>query len=265
VTTTQNSRYEVQMPISSWSVSTLRAPTVSGNNLSNRGILQVGNSIQLSNLKFNYSGSTFNVGLIAPLHFTIKNENVCSSDANFLISAKSSGECEITFRWPDFAFGSRVFNSGSSNFLLFTVKSASEIAQAAEQAKFERLALAEKAKREAKLCKPTDQSRLRNAYAPVVASNNRASAIRSKLDRVNYLIGQVGKNSPIQLPPSEYADLLAGYPVLANSRQVPIFVYQAILQGAFLGEGKNYQSAFALANLAYSKASAGCKKVVGKP
>jgi hypothetical protein len=58
---------------------------------------------------------------------------------------------------------------------------------------------------------------------------------------------------------------LAGYPVLGNSRQVPIFVYQAILQGALIGENKNYQSAFAIANLAYSKASAGCKKVIGKP
>jgi hypothetical protein len=97
------------------------------------------------------------------------------------------------------------------------------------------------------------------------ASNNRAEALRSKLDRVNYLISQVGKDGPIQLPPSEYPDLLAGYPVLGNSRQVPKVAYQAILQGALIGENKNYQSALAAANLAYSKASAACKKVVRKP
>ena len=123
----------------------------------------------------------------------------------------------------------------------------------------------EKATTDAVLCNPSDQSRLRNAYAPVEASNNRWWSIKSKLDRVNYLISQLGKNGPIQLPPEEYADLLAGYPVLANSRQVPISLYQAILQGASISEDKNYQSALAIANLAYSKASAGCKKVVGKP
>jgi hypothetical protein len=114
-------------------------------------------------------------------------------------------------------------------------------------------------------CNPSDQSRLRNSYSPVVASNRRLSELRSKLNRVNYLISQVGKNGPIQLPPSEYADLLAGYPVLANSRQVPISIYQAILQGSIIGEGKNYQEALTLATSAYSKASAGCKNVVGKP
>lgn len=123
----------------------------------------------------------------------------------------------------------------------------------------------EKATQDATLCTPSDQSRLRNAYAPVEASRSRTEALRSKLDRVNNLINQLGKNGPIQLPPSEYSDLLAGYPVLGNSRQVPIFVYQAILQGALIGENKNYQSALAIANLAYSKTSAGCKKVIGKP
>lgn len=123
----------------------------------------------------------------------------------------------------------------------------------------------EKATTDAMLCNPSDQSRLRNAYAPVEASNNRAEALRSKLDRVNYLISQVGKEGSIQIPPSEYPDLLAGYPVLANLRQVPTSVYQAILQGALIGENKNYQSALSAANLAYSKTSAGCKKVVGKP
>jgi hypothetical protein len=272
VTTTLGAVFEVQMPVSSWSVSTMRPPTISGNNLSNRGILPVGKSIQLSNLSFNYSGSTFKVGQVAPLYFDVKNENTCSVDANFLVLAKSSGECVIIIGWPEFAFGSRVYSSSSNEYVLFTVKSSAELAQDAEKikqdaekAKSERLALAEKAKQNAKLCKPSDQSRLRNSYAPLMASNKRSSELRSKLSRVDYLIGQVGKNGPIQLPPSEYADLLAGYPVLANSRQVPVFVYQAILQGSIIGEKKNYQSAFAIANLAYSKASAGCKKVIGKP
>lgn len=188
------------------------------------------------------------------------------------ISRESSGECVIKFAWPEFAFGSRIYKSGYSEFLLFTVKSEAELAQDAENQKYERLLsaektkqTAEKAKQDAKICKPSDQSRLRNAYAQVNASNNRAAEIRNKLGRVDYLISQVGKNSPIQLSPSEYPDLLAGYPVLSNSRKVPIFVYQAILQGALIGEKKNYQIAFAIANLAYSKASAGCKKVVGKP
>ena len=123
----------------------------------------------------------------------------------------------------------------------------------------------EKAEQGGTLCTSSDQSRLRNAYAPVIASTSRAEALMGKLGRVDYLISQVGKNGPIQLPPSEYSDLLAGYPVLANSRQVPIYVYQAILQGALIGENKNYQSALTRANLAYSKASAGCKKAVGKP
>jgi hypothetical protein len=209
---------------------------------------------------------------MAPLYFSINNESACSVDANLLVLAKSSGECAITIGWPDFAFGSRVYSASSSEFVLFTVKSIAELAQDAEKLKYERQLsaekakqAAEKAKQAAKLCKPSDQSRLRNAYAPVKASNERAEALRSKLDRVNYLISQVGKNGPIQLPPSEYSDLLAGYPVLGNSRQVPIFVYQAILQGALIGENKNYQSAFAIANLAYSKTSAGCKKVIGKP
>ena len=272
VTTTLGTVYEVQMPVSSWSVSVMRPPTISGTNLSNRGILQVGKSIQISKLSFNYSGSSFQVGLVAPLYFNIKNENVCSVDANFLVVAKSSGECAIEFGWPEFAFGSRVYNSNTLKFVLFTVKSDTELAQDADILKYKKLAAAEKAKQDAekakqdaKLCKPSDQSRLKNAYVPVKASNSRADALRDKLGRVDYLIGQVGKNGPIQLPPSEYADLLAGYPVLANSRQVPIFVYQAILQGALIGEKKNYESAFAIANLAYSKASAGCKKVIGKP
>ena len=265
VTTTAGTVYVVQMPVASWSVSALRPPTISGNNLSNHGILPVGKSIQLSNLSFNYSGSTFQVGLVAPLYYTIKDENTCSVDANFLVFAKSSGECAIKFGWPEFAFGSRVYSSSSIEYVLFTVKSAAELAQDAEKIKYERQASAEKAKQDTKLCKTSDQSRLRNSYAPVKASNNRANALRSKLDRVNYLISQVGKNGPIQIPPSEYAELLSGYPVLANSRQVPIFVYQAILQGALIGERKYYQIAFTKANLAYSKASVGCKKVVGKP
>ena len=272
VTTNLGMVYEVQMPVSSWAVSVMRPPTILGNGLSNQGILKVGNSIQLSNLSFNYSGSTFNVGQVTPLYFSIKNENVCSVDENFLVLAKSSGQCVITIGWPEFAFGSRVYSSGSSEFALFTVKSNAELAQDAEKLKYERQLsaekakqAAEKAKQDAKLCKPSDQSRLRNAYAPVTATINITEVLRSKFDRVNYLISQVGKNSSIQLPPSEYSDLLAGYPVLANSRQVPIYVYQAILQGALIGENKNYQSALARANLAYSKASAGCKKVIGKP
>ncbi len=122
-----------------------------------------------------------------------------------------------------------------------------------------------KATQDATLCAPSDQSRLRNAYAPMEASSNRAEALRSKFDRVNYLISQTGKDGTFQLPPSEYPDLLVGYPVLGNSRQVPKVAYQAILQGALIGENKNYQSALAAANIAYSKASAECQKVVGKP
>jgi hypothetical protein len=122
-----------------------------------------------------------------------------------------------------------------------------------------------KAAQGATLCTPSDQSRLRNVYASMEASNSRAEALRSKLDRLNYLISQDGKDGSMQLPPSEYPDLLAGYPVLGNSRQVPKVAYQAILQGALIGENKNYQSALAAANLAYSKASDTCKKVVGKP
>ena len=265
VKTTLGTVYEVQMPVSSWSVSVMRPPSISGINLTNSGVLPAGKSIQLSKLSFNYSGSSFQVGLVAPLYFSIKNETVCSVDENFRVLAKSAGECVIELRWPEFAFGSRIYSSSWGAYVLFTVKSAAEIDQDAENLKYKMQAAAEKARQDAKLCKPSDQSRLKNAYAPMKASNNRSDVLRSKLGRVDYLISQVGKNGSIQLPPSEYADLLAGYPVLANSRQVPIFVYQAILQGALLGEKKNYQSAFALANLAYSKASAGCKKVIGKP
>jgi hypothetical protein len=256
----------VQVPVESWNLPTTSQVRVLS--ASNQGTVNVGTVLTIPTPKFNYPGSTYDLGQIAPTYLKIESPTTCRLKLENEIESIAKGECILSLNWDAFQFGSRSFSSGNFKFTFFksevpltAAEKASQKLAAAARVKVEQQARAEAEK----LCPSKLQNSLKKSYAPVTASNKRSVDLREKLNRVNYLESQIGNQGPIQLPPNEYSSLLSSYPVLANSRQVPIFAYKAILQGALLGEKKIYQLAFASANLAYSKASAGCKQVVGKP
>jgi len=255
----------VQTPIESWNLP-VSSYTVKG--AISKGVVSVGAVLNSPSPTFYYPGSSYDLKQVAPTYLKIESPSTCRFQTEIEIKSIGVGDCVLSLNWPAFQFGSRNFRTGNFKFTFFKSEvplTAAEKSRQKSEAEARAKVEAQARSRDNKLCPSKLQNALKNSYAPLIASNKRAFEIREKLSRVNYLESQVGNKGSIQLPPNEYSSLLSGYPVLANSRQVPFFVYKAILQGSLLGEKKNYQLAFASANLAYSKATAGCKQVVGKP
>jgi hypothetical protein len=199
---------------------------------------------------------SINVWELAPMQYRIETPNVCFFTTESKIKSRAEGLCTISIIWDSFHIDSEGFAGQVVRFDFF--KSEKPLTKA-EKAK------AQNNPDEGKLCSSSSQNALKKIYKSLTDSEKRLTEINKKLQNVNLLINQIGKEAEIKLPANEYPDLLKAFPVLASNRQVPLYIYAAVLQGSLIGEGKVHQTASILANQAYSKASAGCKKVVGKP
>jgi hypothetical protein len=266
----------IEAPVKNWPVSMLdNLLKFTGPN--NYGKNPVGTVVKASPINFYYpmdqtSTSKLTANEIAPVYITNLNPTVCSQKNGIEFTGISSGVCKIQVGWDGFGFGSKYFPGKQFTYDLFTSQTAADVAAdkaAADAASATQKAnsalAAAKAKADAKLCKPADQSKLLSYYAPLQKINSSYSDYNQTIQRINYLISQTGSNQTIQLSSSEFPDLLRAYPVINGVRQVPLYVYQAILQGTLQGISNNYTIALNTASLAYKSASAGCKKVVGPP
>jgi hypothetical protein len=256
----------LEFPVESWPVSVIPSPSIEFKKSPNLEVIQYGEYIQLDVLGFSYPASRYALNKLVPVQLKIVTPAICEIDATLKLKAIGTGAaCEITLQTPGFAFGSRIFRSLERKVSIFFSKSSAQIEAEKKADKEKNVAIAKKLKEDEKLCSASDQKRLRNSYQAIRDSNKRYSDLAAKFKKASYLLQNGGKDQTIILSPFEFSDLLKSFPVLANTRSVPLYIYVSILEGAMIGENNNFKRAQKLANSSYQKASAGCKKVVGKP
>ena len=254
-----------ELPVESWPTSIVFPPSIEFKKLPNLETIQIGETIQLSDLKFSYSGSRYDLGRLVPVELRLETPLVCSVDALLKLKAIAPGACEVSLQTPAFAFGSRIYKSIDRRISVFQSKSLEQVQAEVKAKKENQAAIAKKRAEDNKLCSPSNQSKLRSSYRALLDSNKRFSDLYLKHQKMSYLLRNGNKDQEIMLPLSEFPELLGSFPVRANTRNVPLFIYVAILEGAMSGERKINEQAQRIANSAYQKASPGCKKVVGKP